>query len=182
MIDEPPHWALPALISEDWLKSVGFKWHQLDRQNSKHWLLWLGRGLNQGAGLMDSEDIGVELAANVPHRDGRTPDWFCWFRSDCAGRYHRFIHVRHLTTNIEVVRLVEAIIGYPFDPANNMYGSVLTPEPAAATRDRDAARLDRQMMLEPSPFYKWADVEKDDTRGRALPEHLEAHDKRKAQP
>jgi hypothetical protein len=31
MTTEPPHWALPALIGEDWLKSVGFKWHQLGR-------------------------------------------------------------------------------------------------------------------------------------------------------
>jgi hypothetical protein len=27
------------LISEDWLRSVGFKWHQIDRQPSRHWVL-----------------------------------------------------------------------------------------------------------------------------------------------
>ena len=182
MIDQPAHWALSAPITEDWLKSVGFKWHQLDRQPSKHWVLWLGHGLNQGESLTDSEDIGIELAADCPPRDGSAPDWFCWFRSDCAGRYHRFIHLRHLRTNTEVIRLIEAITGYPFDPANHLYGSALTPERAALTRKRDGTRLDRQMILEGSPFDKWAEVEKDDTRGRALPEHLEAHEKRKARP
>lgn len=177
----PDAWALSALISEDWLKSVGFKWHQLDRQPSKHWLLWLGSGLNEGASLTSYEDIGIELTDNPPGRDGRPPEWFCWFRGDAAGRYHRFIHLRHLTMNTEVIRLVEAITGYPFDPANNMYGSVHTPRRAAAIREEDAKRLDRQ-MLEASPHQKWSDVEKDDTRGRALPEHLEAHEKRKAQP
>jgi hypothetical protein len=179
MTDKVENWSLPELISEDWLKSVGFKWHQIEHQPSKHWVLWLGNGLNEGRSLTSSEDIGIELAANMPSRDGCPPDWFCWFRSDCAGRYHRFIHLRHLTTNTEVIRLVEAITGYPFDPANHMYGSVMTPEHAAATRKRDAERLDRQMMLEALPYQKWSEVEKDDTRGRALPEHLEAHEKAK---
>jgi hypothetical protein len=177
MTDQPAHWALPAPISEDWLKSVGFKWHQIDRQPSKHWVLWLGGGLNQGPSLTDYEDIGIELAANVPQRDGSMPEWFCWFRSDAAGRYRRFIHLRHLTMNTEVTRLVEAITGYPFDPANHLYGSARTPERAALIRREDAARLDRQMMLEASAHQKWYDVEKDDTRGRSLPEHMEAAEK-----
>jgi hypothetical protein len=180
--DRSPDWARSAPISEDWLKAVGFKWHQLDRQPSKHWVLWLGHGLNQGASLTDSEDIGIEIAANMPGRNPVLKDWFCWFRSDAAGQYHRFIHLRHLTLNTEVMRLVEAITGYPFDPGNHFYGSALTPERAQRRRQEDATRLDRQMMLEASPFAKWSEVEKDDTRGRALPEHLEAHEKRKAQP
>lgn len=32
-------------ITEEWLKSVGFKWHQLDRRPEKQWLLWLGDAL-----------------------------------------------------------------------------------------------------------------------------------------
>ena len=171
--------ALPAAISEDWLKSVGFKWHQLDRQPSKQWVLWLGSGLKQGPSLTGSEDIGIELAANSPTREGFT-EWFCWFRSDAAGRYHRFIHLRHLTMNTEVIRMVGAITGHPFEPSNHFYGAVLTPERAAARR-REDERLDRRMMREASPHQKWFDVEKDDTRGRALPEHLEAHEKRKTQ-
>jgi len=31
-----------VILTEEWLKRVGFKWHQLDRQPDKHWLLWLG--------------------------------------------------------------------------------------------------------------------------------------------
>jgi hypothetical protein len=36
-------------------------------------------------------------------------------------------------------------------------------------------RLDRELTLGASPWHKRSGVEKDDTRGRALPEHLEAH-------
>ncbi len=35
----------PALITEDWLYAVGFRWHQLDRQPNKQWLLWLGNAI-----------------------------------------------------------------------------------------------------------------------------------------
>lgn len=50
------------LITEDWLKLVGFKWHEFERQNAKHWLLWLGGGLRQKPSLTDYEDLGIELA------------------------------------------------------------------------------------------------------------------------
>lgn len=51
-----------ALITEEWLKSVGFKWHQFDRQAVKEWLLWLGDVCDPG----DAEALGIEL-----HGDGR---------------------------------------------------------------------------------------------------------------
>jgi hypothetical protein len=160
-------------ITEDWLKSVGFKWHQFDRQPDKQWLLWLGGGLKQKPALTCSEDIGIELAANTPPRDGEIKDWFCWLRSDGAGRYHRFIHLRHIETRNDVIGLVEAISGRPWTPENHIYGSLHSP--ANADRIRlDRQRLDQRLIHESGPFNKWAEIEKDDTRGRALPEHMTA--------
>ena len=157
-------------ITEEWLKASGFKWHQFDRQPTKHWLLWLGSGLKEGPSLTSYEDIGIELAGDVP---GKPEEWFCWFRSDAAGRYHRFIHIRHLTTQDEVIRLVEAVSGRPWAPENHFYGSLHSPANAARIR-QEHERIDRRLINDSGPHNKWADIERDDTRGRALPEHMTA--------
>lgn len=168
---EPAH----GPITEDWLKSVGFKWHQFDRQPSKHWLLWLGDAMN-GGGFSSFEDIGVELAAGAwnQKRDDHE-DWFCWLRGDSAHRYHRFIHVRHLLYQHDLIRLVEGLTGQGWNPANHLYGSCRTPEHAERIRREDAERLDRREKWHQRP--PWGEVEKDDTRGRALPEHMEVAEK-----
>jgi hypothetical protein len=153
-------------ITEDWLKSVGFKWHQLDRQPDKHWLLWLGGAIKES--LTSYEDLGIELAPVF-----RTPRWFCWLRGDSAGRYHRFIHLRYVETRGEIVNLVTALSGQAWDPDNHHYGGVRTPEETARIR-AEYDRLDRVMLRD---GHKWSEIEKDDSRGRALPEHLEAHEK-----
>ena len=165
-------------ITEEWLKAVGFKWHQLDRQPSKHWLLWLGDALSgEGPAFTSFEDIGIELAdMRYQNSSGEIVGreaWFCWFRGDSAGRYHRFIHVRHLRWQDEVTKLVEAITGQGWNPENHLYGSARTPEHAARIREEDE-RLDRRLQRD---GYPWSEVEKDQTRGRALPEHLEAHER-----
>ena len=159
-------------ITEDWLKSVGFKWHQFDRQPDKHWLLWLGAGLKEKPSLTSYEDLGIELAANSPPRDG-SQNWFCWLRSDGAGRYHRFIHLRHIETRWHVIELVQAISGRPWAPENHLYGSLHSPDNAIRIR-RDMQRADQRMIHESGAHHKWADIERDDTRGRALPEHMTA--------
>src|SRR5688572_9102301 len=102
----------PEPITEDWLREVGFKWHQFDRQPDKHWLLWVGQACGQWG--KSTDDIGVELAPNS--YDADTDDltgWFCWLRSDVAHRYSRFIHVRRLRTRDEVIALVAALTGQP---------------------------------------------------------------------
>jgi hypothetical protein len=170
-----------APITEDWLKSAGFKWHQFERQTDKHWLLWLGDASRERHSFATFEDIGIELAPcwwkNSKGDDaGDLGKWFCWFRADSSGRYHRFIHIRHLRTVGELVRLVEAITGQKWDPANNLYGSMRKPEDAERIRQENQ-RFDRRMMLESPPSAKWSDIEKDDTRGRALPEHVTAAEK-----
>jgi hypothetical protein len=165
-------------ITEDWLKSAGFKWHQLERQTDKHWLLWLGDATRERHSFTSFEDIGIELAPcwwkNSKDEDaGDVGKWFCWFRDDAAGRYHRFIHIRHLRTVGELTRLIEAITGQTWDPANNLYGSMRKPEDAERIRQENQ-RLDRRLTLESGECGKWAEIEKDDTRGRALPEHMTA--------
>jgi hypothetical protein len=155
-------------ISEDWLRAVGFKWHQMERQPDKHWLLWLGDAVRESDdSLLSYEDIGLELA---PGFDGK---WFCWFRSDAAGRYHRFIHIRHLRTQADLVKLVEAITGLPWTPENHLYGSARGPKSAERIRANND-RFDRELLRQ-GPA--WSKIEKDNSQGGALPEHLQAFEK-----
>jgi hypothetical protein len=147
-------------ITEDWLKSVGFKWHQFDRQPDKQWLLWLGDFTSPG----DTQDLGIELAPN------RDKDWFCWLRSDTAHRYSRFLHVRHMKVRGEVIRLVVALTDGDWRPENHIYGSAMRPERAELIR-KDWNRLDLRIMRE---GRSWRDIEKDDSRGGAMPEHMQA--------
>ena len=172
----------PLPITEDWLKDVGFKWHQFDRQPGKHWLLWPGDAVaGDGPAFSSFEDIGIEVAdMRYQNSAGDTVGreaWFVWFRGDCAGRYHRFIHVRHMRWRHELIKLVEAVSGQDWNPENHLYGSVRTPARAAKIREDDQ-RLDRRLARE---GYPWSEIEKDDTRGGALPEHMEAHEKAKAE-
>lgn len=152
------------LLSEDWLKANGFKWHQLDRQPTKHWLLWLGSAIGDGAWTC-YEDLGIEVAAGY---DGR---WFCWLRADTSGRYHRFIHIRHIETVDDLTGLIAGIVGRPFDPAHARYGHLHTPERAAKMRQEDE-RLDQRLLSERPGWYE---NEKDETRGGPLIDHLNAH-------
>ena len=154
-------------ITEEWLREVGFRWHQFDRQPNKQWLLWLGDCLREGEGwcFTGTEDLGLELAYNKP-----SDNWFCWLRSDAAHRYHRFIHVRHLKVRGDVIQLVVALTGFEWIPANHMNGCVLRPERADYYR-READRLDNRIREQST---KWYEAEKDDSRGGALPEHVDA--------
>lgn len=155
-------------ITEDWLRAVGFKWHQLSRQPDRHWVLWLGDAIAGGDGC---DSLGLELA---PSNDGT---WFCWLRSDLAGRYHRFVHVRHMREQGEIEALVSALTGLPWAPQQHFYGSVRTPEQADRIR-REHNRLDRVLARE----RPWSATERDDSIGRPLHEHLEAHEEPKRKP
>ena len=160
--DDRPQISLDELITEDWLKSVGFKWHQFDRQPEKQWLLWCGIRNADNWGI-DTQDIGIEVSYG-----GSNDTWFCWMRSDCAHRYSRFLHVRHMRKKAEIERLVEAVTGLTWNPANHIYGAVHTDQQAEHLR-KEWDRLDRRMLREGQP---WREIEKDDTRGGALPEHM----------
>lgn len=154
------------MITEDWLKSVGFKWSQFDRQPTKQWTLWLGSCLDCPDRRMfaGTEDLGIELA------DGQNGTWFCWLRSDSAHRYHRFIHIRHLKTQDQVVRLVEAFTGLPWNTRNHIYGSVLCQRCADRSRE-ESERLDQRLLRS---AYPWTEHERDETRDRPLIDHVDA--------
>lgn len=135
-------------ITEEWLREVGFKWHQLERQLHKHWLLWLGDALDNRATSFD--DLGVEVST------GSDDWWFCWLRSDHAGRYSRFIHIRHIRLRGELIGLIEGVTGRSWNPQDALYGSLHTPERGERLRaeanvltyrcwtvDRNGARLKR---------------------------------------
>lgn len=150
-------------ITEDWLREVGFKWHQLDRQPEKQWLLWVGSLCGRNSTF---EDLGIELAPSV---DGT---WFCWVRADTSSRYSRFLYVRHMTYRAEVMRLFEGLTGCPWNPSLHWGGSART-EKQMQWIHRDLQRLDQQLLRE----QPWRSIEKDDSQGGPLPEHLEAHEK-----
>jgi hypothetical protein len=159
-------------ITEDWLSSVGFKWEQLDRQPSKHWILWLGRALRDyadpnGRMFCGPDDIGVELAAATGLNLKGIQDWFCWLRSDVSHRYGRFVHVRHLVYQDELIAIVEALTGYPWIPENHRYGQVWLPEAAERLRE-ESQRLDKVRDLQ----VPWDEYEKDESRGRPTHGHL----------
>jgi len=165
-------------ITEDWLKAMGFKWSQFDRQPDKMWLLWIGDALvEHGEPLAwrssDYEDLGVEVAANLCGSGPEIKDWFCWLRSDSAGRYHRFIHLRHIVFQDELIAIIEGLTGRRFDPANIVYGSMKRPESARRLKE-ESQRLDLVIRHESGPHAKWYEHEKDDSRGRALPEHIDS--------
>jgi len=151
------------LLSEDWLKVNGFKWHQFDRQPNKQWLLWLGDALDDRAS--SSDDLGIEVA---PGYDGR---WFCWLRADTSGRYHRFIHIRHIETVDDLTAIITGLVGRPFNPSHARYGRLHTPARAERLRFEDE-RLD-QRLLRAGPA--WFKNEKDDTLGGPLIDHVNAH-------
>lgn len=157
--------AADNLLSEDWLKSVGFRWHQLERQPNKHWLLWLGSAIaGQTAAF---EDLGLEIAK------GFDDSWFCWLRADTSHRYSRFLHVRHLRLRSEVVALVEALTGSIWCPDNHIGGMAYHPDLAKRIRAEDH-RFDRVLLRE---HPKYGELETDESKGQALPEHREAYEK-----
>jgi hypothetical protein len=154
------------LLTEAWLQAAGFKWHQIERQPSKHWLLWLGDAIRAKDGSLTAhEDLGIEVAAAG---DG---SWFCWLRGDAAGKYHRFIHLRHLREiggpGRDRRRAQWAAVGL----ANHCYGSLVSPEEARRQR-AEANRFDRRLR---DLGYAWSPAEEDPSLGGALPEHLEEH-------
>lgn len=152
---------LDTSLDETWLRDVGFKWHQLERQPDKHWLLWLGRAMNDG--ITAFEDVGIELAPSLS--DGK---WFCWLRSDLAHRYSRFIHIRMISTRQELVAIIEGLTGHRFIAENNLGGSMLTHDEAADWR----RRMDRLDVKIAGGWNTWHDSEKDGDRGRPLHDHM----------
>lgn len=130
------------LITEDWLREVGFKWEQLDRQPSKHWLLWIADACIDPVEkrmFSSPDDLGIEVAC-----DTQAKWWYCWLRADFAGRYSRLLHIRHITKKSEVIEIIEAMTGRSFVPSDCLYGSFRSPETASRMR-LENERLDRRI-------------------------------------
>jgi hypothetical protein len=147
-------------ITEEWLRETGFKWEQLERQPSKHWILWLAAACIdpvERRAFASNDDLGIELAAG----DQCEAWWYCWLRADYAGRYSRFLHVRHVTEISEVVAIIEALTGRKWDAADCMYGSFHPPEIAARFREENK-RLDRAIAAD------WGDRNDDDPSQRGV--------------
>ena len=102
-------------------------------------------------------------------RPEKPAGWFCWLRSDVAGLYHRFLHLRHLTYRDELAQLILGLTGQKLRAQNNLYGSMHHPRVAAKLRE-NARRLDLRMRERRA---KWYDTENDPTRAGALPENLD---------
>lgn len=128
-------------ITEEWLRASGFKYEMPFRPDQKHWSLRLG-GAVADKPAYSTEDLIVELAQDP------SGFWFCWIRADYAGRYSRFVHVRHMNGQEEVALLITALTGFLFDPANSYYGSYFRPEHAARLRAEDQQRLERRLAKE----------------------------------
>ena len=156
-------------ITEEWLKEVGFKWHQLERQPSKQWLLWLGDTVLDANGkrpLFHSyEDLGIEVS------QWNETEWHCFLRADSSHRYSRFIHIRAIRYREDLIKMIEGLTGVEWNPTNNIRGCMYTPEHAEHLR-RQSERLDQRIMRE----QNWRPaIESDDSMGGALPEHLEGY-------
>lgn len=146
------------MITEEWLKENGFKWHAVER-SGKHWLLWIGSALaeNRPHGRTSSgDDFGIELSKFIDKQDV----YGCFFRADYAGRYTRFIFCRDVWEPEHVTQLIEALTGFPFDKACAIYGFYHSQEQATHLRELDEKRLDRRIAL----GNKWRTDEKDDTK------------------
>jgi hypothetical protein len=83
-----------------------------------------------------------------------------------------FLHLRHIARRSELVQIVEALSGQKWNPENHFYGQVLAPRRAEYARKREE-RLDVRLMEGSHP---WRGVEKDETIGRPLVEHQQAHE------
>lgn len=151
-------------ITEDWLRLVGFKWHQLERQTEKQWLLWLGDVCGE-SGQVGTQDLGIELSKGF-HDDDK---WFCWLRSDLSHLYGRFVHIRHIRTRRDLIAMITGLTGQEWNLENNIGGSMLRPK-VAAFRRKELQRLDLELLRSRRP---WREIEEDDSRGGALPEHMQ---------
>jgi len=118
-------------ITAEWLASIGFRWEQMS-DCAKRWVLWIVCTVPRP--WVGRDDLGIELD-KPPWGNEENKEWFCWLRCDVAGRYHRFLHVRHLTYQDELYLLIQGLTGIPFDPQNVLCGSLRSPAEVKAIRE-----------------------------------------------
>lgn len=131
-------------ITARWLQEVGFRWHEETTTRVKHWTLWMGTCLPGKVPCHGADDFGFELAPSI--HPNHPEEWHIWWRADYAHRYDRFLFVRMVETQEQLIALVEAVTGLPWNPANVLYGQLWRPETAQRLRQEEE-RLDRRIAL-----------------------------------
>lgn len=127
------------LITDEWLKAMGFRQQPPhDRQPTAHWLLWFGHTSEERA-FGSFDDAGLELCATQLQRVAsydKDDRYHAWLRSDFSHSRGRFLHIRYITTRADVVTLVEALSGVPWDPSWHRLGEVV---PLRLRKKREAS-------------------------------------------
>lgn len=96
------------LITDLWLREVGFLPHYVTNPPAQHWLLWL------------NDDLGLELSFG---REKPQPWYFCWVRTRGSHAPANFIHIRYLTSKHEVITLVQALTDRRWNPSTHQNGA-----------------------------------------------------------
>ena len=117
-----PHMQDDEPLTEEWLASVGFKYRDPHgRQPFKHWAIKFN----------EKNDYGLEIETTKPgwinqHGEhiGADGGWFLWIK-----REHKHIHLRHILTRAEMIQIIEAISGLPWNPNNHVWGQVWEKSP-----------------------------------------------------
>lgn len=153
-------------LSEDWLKEVGFYSSQQERQPFKHWKLLLGRAVDGGM-FSCPADLYVEVtpawwinSGGARVQAGVGNPWHCWIGGDQRG----FVHVRHLQTRDELVRLIVGMTGLAWRSEDVMYGMLHTPKRGGELRAEEADRLAREAAREHSSPRQVAQPIRDETQ------------------
>ena len=114
------------LLTDEWLGEIGFKWHQEERQTTKHWTLTLGWGAPNTRAC--HEDLCIEVADGAMNGE-----WFCWLRRGTRFS-NNFIHIRHIRYKSELTNMITALTGTEFKAENCMYGNFYNDRIAAKLR------------------------------------------------
>ena len=128
MPQKPP----TAEITEEWLAEVGFKYRDpVERQIFRHWTLTFS----------EPSDHGLYIETTMPgviNRQGKhigtEHGWFVWL-----GRESKFFHTRHMVYRHEMIALVEALTGQPWEPTKTGHVRVASVK---EQRDRQMEALD----------------------------------------
>src|SRR6185295_1646866 len=93
-----------------------------------------------GSGIGSYDDLGIE----VSEPDSRGEWRHCWLRADYAGRYTRFIHIRHVRTMDEIALLFTGCTCLPWEPINHFFG-VAYDQRRADQQRKEQDRFDRRI-------------------------------------
>lgn len=112
-------------ITEEWLAEVGFKYREPgERQSFRHWTLTFDEPDDYGLYLETTMSGWMNDRGEHVNADR---GWFLWLgRTDS----NRFLHLRHVFYQSEIVAIVEALAGQPWEPSKRGFVPVVSrPEP-----------------------------------------------------